>query len=293
MRGGPDRPGYARAWAALAGVYFVARYEGPELPDAPSKWREAAQRALALAPDLAEANIRAAQYYWQTGDSDAAHMYQARAIAIDPADPLVVGLSLSDAIAEGRMEDAVDLQRRMVAINPLSASDRGKLGVLLMMTGRLDEAQVELERWLELSPAAAFTTQNIAELLILQRRTDEALKVIHQLPAGRRRDVCLALAYFVGGDVVEGDAMLARLLALGEAPGLDSEVPVDIAGVYSVKNDPDQAFKWLDFARRRLESEDVPLPGKELKWNLQTAPFLKTLHADPRWNELLSSIDAR
>ncbi len=63
-------PGYARAWAALAGVYLVMRYEGPELPDAMSKWGEAAQRAVALAPDLAEANVRAAQYYWQTGDLD-------------------------------------------------------------------------------------------------------------------------------------------------------------------------------------------------------------------------------
>ena len=92
-------PGYARAWAALAGVYLVMHYEGPELPDAMSKWREAAQRAVALAPDLAEANVRAAQYYWQTGDLETAHMLLARAKAVDPADPLVVGMSMSDAIA--------------------------------------------------------------------------------------------------------------------------------------------------------------------------------------------------
>ena len=286
-------PGYARAWAALAGVYFVARFEGPELADAPSKWREAAQRAVALAPDLAEANVRAAQYYWLAGDSDAANMHFARAIAIDPADPLVVGGSLSDAITEGRMEDAVDLQRRMVATDPLSATERGNLGVLLTMTGDLDEARVELERTLELSPAGMYTRHNIADVLILQRRTDEALKVIHQLPAGRHRDVRLALAYFARGDVVEGDAMLAHLLASGEAPGLDSEVPLNIAEVYAVKNDPDQAFKWLDFARRRLESKDVPIAGKELKWNLQMSPFLRALHADPRWNELLATIDAQ
>jgi TolB-like protein/DNA-binding winged helix-turn-helix (wHTH) protein/tetratricopeptide (TPR) repeat protein len=286
-------PGYARAWAALAGVYFVARYEKLELPDAPSKWRQAAQRAVELAPDLAEANVRAAQYYWQTGDLDVANKLCARAAAIDPADPLVIGISLSDAIAEGRIEDAVDLQRRMTATDPLSATERSNLGGLLMMAGHLDEAQVELERSLELSPAGLSTRQDIADVLILQRRTDEALKVIGQLPAGRRRDVRLALAYFVRGDVVEGDAMLARLLAQGKTPGAGSEVALDIAGVYAVKNDSDQAFEWLGFARRRLDSEHVPTPGKELKWTLQTSPFLKTLHADPRWKELLAATDAQ
>ena len=286
-------PGYARAWAALAGVYFVARFEGPELPDAPSKWREAAQRAVALAPDLAEANMRAAQYYWVAGDSDTAHRLIARAAAIDPADPLVVSDIQSRHILEGRIEEAVALQRRMAAADPLSANERGNLGVMLMMTGDLDGARAELERSLELSPAAATTKHNIAYVLILQRQTDEALKVIQQLPAGRRRDVCLALVHLVRGDVVEGDAVLARLLASSEASGLDAETAVKIAEVYAVKNDPDQAFKWLDSSRRRLLGNDRPVAGKELQWTLQTAPFLKPLHADPRWKELLASIDAR
>lgn len=285
-------PGFARAWAALAGVYFVARYEAPEL-DAPSRWRQAAERAVALAPDLAEANMRAAQYYWLAGDSDRAHMLIARAIAIDPADPLVIGASLSRAIEQGRIEDAVDLQRRMAAADPLSASNRGNLGALLSMTGDLDEARVELERALELRPAAENTTEDIAHVLILQRRTDEALKVIQQLPAGYRRDLCLALVYFVGGDVAEGDAMLARLLALGATSDVHSRVPVDIAAVYAIKNEPDQAFKWLELARRHLQSKDMAIAGKELKWNLQLSPFLKPLHADPRWNELLASIHAQ
>ena len=86
--------------------------------------------------------------------------------------------------------------------------------------------------------------------------------------------------------------MLARLVAPGEAPGLDSAAAVEIAEVYAAKNDPDQAFKWLDFARLRLGKGGVPVPGKELRRNLHTAPFLKALHADPRWKELLGRIEA-
>jgi tetratricopeptide (TPR) repeat protein len=162
-----------------------------------------------------------------------------------------------------------------------------------MMTGRLEEAQVALERALELSPAGLLTRQNIADVLILQRRVDEALKAIQQLPAGSNRDARLALANFARGDAVEGDAILARLLAPGEALALDTQRAVDIAEVYAFKNDPEQAFKWLDFARRRADSKRKPTAGKELKWDLHTAPFLKALHADPRWKELLAAIDAQ
>jgi TolB-like protein/DNA-binding winged helix-turn-helix (wHTH) protein/Flp pilus assembly protein TadD len=286
-------PGYARAWAALAGVYLVARYEDVELPDAMSKWREAAQRAVALAPDLAEANARAAQYYWNIGDSDTAQMHAARAIAIDPADPMALSLSMSRAVIDGRLEHAIDLQRRVIAADPLSATHRGNLGTLLMATGRFEEARAELERALELSPAAARTAENIAYVLILQGRTDEALKVIQQLPAGYSRDLCLALAHFARGELAESDAMLAKLLALGEAPNVDAAVALAIAEVYAVKSDPDQAFEWLDLARRRIESDGVPMSDSELKGELQLTPFLAPLHADPRWNELLAAIDTQ
>jgi TolB-like protein/Flp pilus assembly protein TadD len=286
-------PAYARAWAALAGVYFVAQYEDLKLPDALAKWGVAAQRAVALAPDLAEANVRAAQYYRAVGDWDSTGKLLARAFAVDPSDPLVIGFEMERAILEGRMDDAVAVQRRIIAIDPLSAIHRANLGAQLIMAGRLDEARAELERALELGPAGGFARENIAYVLILQRRTDEALKVIQPLPAGYAREQSLALAHFARGDVAEGDAALSRLLALGEAPGAGWEVASAIAEVHALKSDPDQAFKWLDLTRSRLASTGLPMPDRELMRNLRMSPFLKALHADPRWAKLLASLDAQ
>ena len=286
-------PGYARAWAALAGVYFVARHESLELPDAQSRWGEAAQRAVALAPDLAEANVRAAQFYQSVRDADASKIHLARAVALDPADPLVIGLELERALMDGRIEDATDVQRRMIATDPLATIHRTNLGAMLMMTGRLDEARAELERALELGPGGS-ARENIAYVLILQRQTDEAFKVIEQLPAGYIRDQCLALVYYVRGDGANGDAVLERLRARSEAEG-SAAWPVDlaIAEVYAVRNDPDEIFRWLDLARRRLQSTDIPVPDRALKRHLQLSAFLKPLHADPRWVEFLASLDVQ
>lgn len=85
--------------------------------------------------------------------------------------------------------------------------------------------------------------------------------------------------------------MLARLLALGEAPDPAWGAALAIAELYAVRNDPDQAFKWLHLARSRMQSTGMPVPDREMKRNLQLAPFLKPLHADPRWTELLASLD--
>jgi len=282
-------PTYGRAWSALAGVYFVARYEDVELPNEMPNWREAAERAVTLAPELAEAHLRAAQYQWHAGNLNAAQTHFAHASALDPGDPMVLSMSLSSAITEGRLEDAIEVQKRMVAIDPLSATNRGNLGSLLMMVGRLPEAKAEFERALELSPAGLDLTASIADALILQGRTDEALKVISQLPADYRRDQRFALVYFARGAVSESDAMLARLLALAEKPDSDPALAVAIAEVYAARNDPDRAFEWLDKAHPRSRGQPEGLPGWLMQENLQVAPYLKSLHADPRWGELLTA----
>jgi TolB-like protein/DNA-binding winged helix-turn-helix (wHTH) protein len=287
-------PTYGRAWSSLAGVYFVARYEHLELPAAMQNWREAAERGIAHAPDLAEAHVRAAQYHWHANSVSAAYAHLDRALALDPEDPLVLGMTLSKAIGEGRLEQAVEMQRRVVAADPLSAINRGNLGVLLIMLDRLPEAQAEIERALELSPASVKTKSDIADVLILQGRIDEALKVVSQMPDGYLRDERLALAHFARGDVDEGNAMLARLLALAEKPEPDTAmavaVAVAVAGVFAARNDPSSAFAWLGKARLRAQGRPEDAQGWLMREGLYLAPHLKPLHGDPRWEELLASV---
>jgi TolB-like protein/DNA-binding winged helix-turn-helix (wHTH) protein/tetratricopeptide (TPR) repeat protein len=287
-------PTYGRAWSALAGVYLVARYEHGELPNAMQNWGEAAKRGVELAPDLAEAHYRAAQYYWHAGDSRAGYAHLNRALALDPQDPLVIGMTVSEAINEGRLEEAITLQRRLVAVDPLSATSRGNLGALLMLAGLLPDAQAELERALELSPASVNSTFAIADVLILQGRADEAFKVISRMPDNYRRDERVALAHFARGDVDEGNAMLERLLARAERPEPDAtsavSLSVVIAEVYATRKDPDRAFEWLDKAHQLMQARPEGLKPWVMRENLQMTPHLKSLHADPRWKALLLSI---
>jgi Flp pilus assembly protein TadD len=192
------------------------------------------------------------------------------------------------------MENAIAQQRRVVAADPLSATNRTNLGIFLTMVGRLPEARMELERALELSPASVVTTASIANVLILQGRADQALKVLSRLPDDYIRDEGFALAHFARGDVAESDAMLARLLARAGNTELDVgefvTVAVAVAEVYATRNDADRAFAWLKKARLRAAGHEKRMRGWLMHENLQVTPFLKPLHADPRWDELLASV---
>jgi adenylate cyclase len=286
-------PGYARAWSALAGVYFVTRYENIELPDALENWGHAAERATTLDPQLAEGHVRAAQYYSHVHEIEKAHAELARAAALDPQEPMVLSIAMTDAIDDGRMEDAVALQRRIVAIDPLSASQRGNLGCLLIMIDQFTEAQAELERALELSPAAVPTEIAISDALILQGRIDEALRVIDHMPEGFRRDERRAMALFKQGNDSQGKQILERLIAETQAPDFDPNLPLAIAELNAARNAPDLAFQWLDRALPRTDLQRKLKPYWVVLEDLQTSPYLRPLHTDPRWAELLTTVKAR
>jgi len=284
-------PDYARAWAGLAGVYFVTRYEKIELPNAMQKWGEAAQRAVALAPELAEARVRAGQYYLHVGKFDLAKTQFARALELDPEDPLVLGIALSDAIYEGRITDAIATQRRMIAIDPLSAANRGNLGALLMMLGQLPEAQAAFESALELSPAGTSMLTSLADVLILQGRPDDTVQLIAKIPEGYLHDEHVALMRYASGDARGGDEMLARLRSLAVEPGADPAISMAVAEVYAYRNDVDHAFEWLEKARPPTKNPLEPMPAWVMHENLQVTAYFKPLHADPRWGKLLAALD--
>src|SRR4030095_2051191 len=121
-------PTYARAWAGLAGAYWVGGDVGePVTAENLSTWREAIEQALRFGPNLAEAHARAAQYYWTVGDGRRADEHFERAKALSPSDLLVLGMSAGRALRNGRLNEAVTLQRRAVALDPLSATYRSIL----------------------------------------------------------------------------------------------------------------------------------------------------------------------
>jgi adenylate cyclase len=280
-------PTYARAWVGLAGTYWVESDE-PMSEERRLKWRDAIERALRSAPNLPEAHVRAAQYHWRNGDPARGDEHFARAQALDSSDLLVLAVSAGHAIAEGRLDEGIALQRHAVAVDPLAATYRGNLGSFLMAAGEWEEAKLELEKALELSPLSRDHYDRIAKILIIQRRFAEALTAIDKVPEGRPRLDCLALVYHAMGNVSAADAALAGLITLAEKSDSDMTLKLSIAEVYAFRGDRDAAFKWLASAKQQAQDRDATVRWM-LKEGLQLSPFFSSLRADPRWEPVYAS----
>ncbi|MGH8204051.1 MAG: winged helix-turn-helix domain-containing protein, partial [Steroidobacteraceae bacterium] len=208
-------PGFAAAWAELAGAYHLLVFEHPE---SESTWHakrgRAALRAVELDPELAVARLRLAQHYWRAGDRERGREQYQKAVELDPDDLLLLSMNAGTALSRGDIARAVELQRRVVARDPLSATQRNNLASYLTAAGRYEEALAEyrVRDELDLDKKPGDDT-DILRLLVLLERHDEAWAIASAMPEGPHRDFGLALLYPAQGQSAQADAALRRLEA--------------------------------------------------------------------------------
>src|SRR5207244_9493999 len=104
--------------------------------------REAALKAIALAPDLAEAHSALGRiqtsYDWDWNAAEASHR-RAFELAPGSADVLLDAGAL--AIYRGRLEEALEMYRRTVEQDPLSSAGCNRLANSYTMLGRFAQAR--------------------------------------------------------------------------------------------------------------------------------------------------------
>ena len=121
-------PNYAPAWAGLANVR-LSQTAGGDLPiqEGNSKAREAADRALTLDRNLAEAHLADAliklRYDWDWSGADIAVQ---RALALEPGNAAALDRAGYLACTLGRFDEALQLHRRAAALDPLRSADLGE-----------------------------------------------------------------------------------------------------------------------------------------------------------------------
>jgi DNA-binding winged helix-turn-helix (wHTH) protein/tetratricopeptide (TPR) repeat protein len=260
-------PSSARAWAGLASVHWlqIAEGEQPRETTLP-KVGAAARKALDLDPRLAEAHLRMALYLKATGNVSAAREHCTRAAALAPNDPLVLALLAGGAADEGRWEEAIVLQRRATAADPLSPIAAANLAHFLFLAGRFEEAKQEFAKVIELDPT--HPNEIVVLTQILEGHYDEALRIVETWADSATREQAFALIYHGLGRSAQSDERLGKLIATAGRSD-----PVLVAEVYAFRGETEAAFEWLRPSRSPLE-----IPGL-----VYASPFLKSLHADSRW----------
>ncbi|MDP9197997.1 MAG: winged helix-turn-helix domain-containing protein [Pseudomonadota bacterium] len=251
-------PDFAEAWAGLASVYWISAVEGtmPAEQDF-GKLRDAAERALALDPNLAEAHVRLANYRRIIGDRRAAEDHIAVALELEPESPLVLTSFASMAAAEGRFAQAIEMQRRALAAEPLSHTSRYNLGVFLFYSGRREDALREMVELHELNPSPRRPPELHGLIHVVEGRFEEALALSREWPAGSDRLFITALANDGLGRRADSETALQALIEAG-----DLAEAFRIAEIHAHRGDAEQAFRWLRTGQQNADKMGWRVSGR-------------------------------
>jgi len=266
--------GYGAAYAGLShawwwrGVWGAKTFKEIEPPS-----RSAARRALALDPRLAEAHVSIGRlkfghdWDWAGAEQDFRH-----ALDIDPNNLDAHFFSAMLFMALGRFSESIDHIERAARRDPLSSTVQSAFGRVLYRARKFDEALPHLNQAIALEPRGSDSYGRLGDVYEALGRYDEALAVYEKVNAlrgdpGRGPDIAIVFARM--GKRKEANQLLATLRTTSPL--------VRLAQAYAVLGNDDEAFRLLF----RLADERNALNY------VKTEPRLDSLHADPRWRELL------
>jgi tetratricopeptide (TPR) repeat protein len=271
-------PQFALAWADLSRVYQTqAGYGFAPIEVGHERGREAAQRALALAPQLADGHIVLGTvqqlHDWNWSAADASFR---RALELAPGDARALRAAAGLARILGRREEAQSLIGKALALDPLDARTHRQAAMIYLMSKDLDHTAAAFRLALDLSPDTALGHAFLAIIRVWQGRPEEALTLAQAEPHSVFRNLALTTTLRALGKQAEADAALRALE--GE---FGWTAAYQVAEAYSDRNDVERAFEWLEKAYVQRD------PGVVYA---AEDPFLEPLRSDPRWRPFVRKL---
>ena len=281
-------PKLADAWVGLAGsIYVKAWEEGVAFEMFGESFKSHLDRALELDPNHAEAHIRMVSYYRYRGEFDRAQEYFDRALKQGQNSTLVLSVAAGQAHTQSRLAEAINLQRRAVALDPLGLVNRGNLAAFLFDAGRFDESREEFLNALDLNPGANdYINESLLKISVLQHQINETERLALLLPDGLSRDMGLATVHYARGELTESARIIERM---SFDPSV--EAAVRLAEIFAYRVALDESFKWLRLATERQLVAGLTGNNRGLLEETRRSPFFFPLHDDPRWKERLDIIE--
>ena len=270
--------GYADAYAGIADLHLTAfQHKLIDLPEAvlSARHKQAAERAIALDDQSADAHAAYAVALWWQRDWPGAERELRRAIELNPGHADAHGWYALLLTGMGRLTEALERSRQTAEMDPVTGVPLANLGHLCYFS-RDDGCTIDPLR-------ASFDVGNYAPALSLlgvvyarKGMFSEAMRVVQQAidVSPERTEFLGDLAYVqaLGGD----SASAVKTLRLAKARPRE---PFNIARAYVALQQPDSAFVWLD--------------RSSWLWPHRAAlldPALDPIRSDPRFLQLSDRI---
>jgi serine/threonine-protein kinase len=278
-------PNYALAHAGLADAYTLLTEYGMVPPTVTlPKVREAIQRALELAPDLAEAHCALGElklvFDWEWPEAE---RELRRAIELNPRYIAAhYRLALFLCLVEGRFDEALMHARRAVELDPLAQLPVTQLAGVLIGAGRYEEALTPLKQATELGPPILLTYLHLGVVYNQLGRAEEAMAALEVAAAASGRHpstlAALATSFRALGKSAEVVAIYEELKARARREYVQNAT---LASAASVAGHMDEAFQLLEQA---CEDRDSILIY------CKRYPAFRLLQGDPRMTQIYHRI---
>lgn len=263
-------PAYARAWAGLADANNLLSWWGGLTPtESAKRGREAAEKALALAPELAEAHdaLGFVSFYYDFDFAEAESRFR-KAIELSPGLAMTHYWYAGLLSATGRHQEAIARIRTAQELDPLSPLINADAGWYYFYARRHPEAIRECRRILAFDPDYAWAHQCVLAAARKSGREEEARESLDEL------------ARILGAPETE----TWERWYLERMESASSKLYVSPYGVALLKLDLGDRGGALDTLERAYEERDGFLV------HLAVDPRLEPLHREPRFRRLLGEL---
>jgi serine/threonine-protein kinase len=273
-------PEYALAYATIGWSYTelalaVAGSDPPE--EAFPRAKAAVARALEIDSGLAEAHAvlghikYACDYDWAGAEAEFK-----RAIELNPNSGEVYdfyGLMLSSL---GRYDEAIELQRRAHALDPLA--HRMDLVTTFLRAGRYDEALRAVTRVLEVEPGLALAHATLGWIHLMTGKPEQGISALERAVAlSPESTLFLAQLGQALGQVGRTEQAREILRRLEEVSRRRHVSPYHMAYVYTGLGEQEQALDWLERAYEQRSGGVFGVKGSFLFASLRSQPRFQAL----------------
>lgn len=281
-------PGFAPAYAGIAQAYaYMQSWHGRERPLLHlESAKAAAQSAISLDPEQADAYfalgmIHSFQWQWE-----AAEQAYRKAWELNPSDTTGLLWFANFMAAMGRMDEAMEIARYAVEIDPFSPAILNELGAMSFYTGDPEAALKYYETSLHLEPGFHQTLWMLAEYYINVEEYDEAAQYLDRFMENLDSAPATITALVGGLYLMLGNEDDARhiLHVLLERREITYAQPMAFVYLYDYFGEHEPALHWLEVAYREHDPA--------LMWlKAEAEGAFQELQDYPRFRKILDRLD--
>jgi len=268
-------PNYSLAYAGLADSFLQLAFSGDlPLKTVHDQARDAAVKALALDPSLAEAHVALGNLkFWSDWDWSGAEAEFKRATTLNPNNANAHFWYSNYLLPMGRLDDAMKEIEISRDLDPFSVAVAWWRGQVLYHARRYDDAVRQNQRGLEMHPDNVMFYEAMADVYEQKKMFAEAFAV-RQRALNLSKDPNVTAL----GEAYQRAGYRGYLLKEAEIMGAEPDNPAYASHVFALLNDEARAMTALELAYNKRNACVL---------YLRTAPELDSIRSSPRFRALV------